>query len=276
MLTGEIPYGEKIETATSPRAFERLDYAPSYHHHPMVPVWMDRAIETAVAIHPRRRYGVLSELLYDLRHPNPRFQNDTTRPLNERVNGPRRSGDEGVALATLLARALLSFGTHRLMHAVPAFWRIHRVHHLDTELSVSTTLRAHPIEFVIGLAIGAPFALLLGLEPWVLAAYELLDVLVTVFSHSNTGLPVSIERWLRYIIVTPDLHRVHHSGRQPETDSNFGAVLPVWDLVFRTFRTVPSQIQATMSLGLDEARGAAANRLGWLLTSALRPARDEG
>lgn len=172
-----------------------------------------------------------------------------------------------VVALTLVLRGFVSFGTHWLMHKVPLFWRVHRVHHLDTELDVTTTVRFHPLEFAIALAPGVPFVVLLGLSPWVLAAYELLDVAVTLWTHANLRLPAAVERVVRYAIVTPDLHRVHHSAWQPETDSNFGAVLPVWDLVFGTFRATPSVPVERMTLGLDEVRGRDAQRPLWLLAS---------
>jgi sterol desaturase/sphingolipid hydroxylase (fatty acid hydroxylase superfamily) len=188
--------------------------------------------------------------------------------------------------ATLLLRGFVSFGTHWLMHHVPLFWRAHRVHHLDTELDVTKTVRFHPLEFAIGLLPGVPLVVLFGLEPWVLAAYELLDVVITLWTHSNVRLPAAVDRILRYAIVTPDLHRIHHSAWQPETDSNFGAVFPVWDLVFGTYRATPSVAFDSMKLGLDEVRGRDAQRppvvaglgaariaaaRGAVLTKALRP-----
>jgi sterol desaturase/sphingolipid hydroxylase (fatty acid hydroxylase superfamily) len=172
-------------------------------------------------------------------------------------------------VVTLLARAFISFFTHYLNHAVPLLWRIHRVHHLDTELDVSTTVRFHPLEFAVGLVPGVPIVLALGLTPWVLMLYELLDVIVTLWSHSNLRVPDSVDKALRYVVVTPDLHRVHHSTWQPETNSNFGAVFPVWDLIFGTFRATPRDGHEQMRLGLDEVRGRDAHRALWLLGPAV-------
>jgi sterol desaturase/sphingolipid hydroxylase (fatty acid hydroxylase superfamily) len=176
-----------------------------------------------------------------------------------------------LVVATLLGRGFISFATHYLMHKVALLWRFHRVHHLDTELDVSTTVRFHPAELFLGLVPGVPLVALLGLTPWVLLLYEVLDAGVNVLSHANVALPRRLERVLRYVIVTPDLHRVHHSSWQTETDSNFGAVFPVWDLVFGTFRATTRQPQESMELGLEEVRDERASRLGWLLVSpALR------
>ena len=175
-----------------------------------------------------------------------------------------------VVMITLLVRGFISFFTHYLNHMVPAFWRVHRVHHLDTELDVSTTVRFHPLEFVIGLLLGLPLIVLFGPSPWVLAGYELLDVVVTLWSHSNIRVPAAIDRRLRYVIVTPDLHRVHHSAWKPETNSNYGAVFPIWDLVFGTFRDTPRDGHEHMQLGLEDVRGTDAQRPLWLLRSVAR------
>ena len=179
--------------------------------------------------------------------------------------------------ANLLARGLISFVTHYLMHKIPLFWAVHRVHHLDTELDVSTTVRFHPAEFLLGLLPGVPMVVALGLDPQLLMVYELLDACVNLFSHANVRMPPAVDRILRYFIVTPDLHRIHHSSWQPETDSNFSAVFPVWDVVFGTFRTEPRQPQETMELGLEEVRDARTTRILWLLWSPLgwrqKPAR---
>lgn len=108
-----------------------------------------------------------------------------------------------------------------------------------------------------------------GLTLWVLMVYELLDVVVTLWSHSNLRLPLAVDRLLRYVIVTPDLHRIHHSVWRPETNSNFGAVFPIWDLVFGTFTTAPRDGHERMRIGLDDVRGRHAQRPLWLLGSVL-------
>jgi sterol desaturase/sphingolipid hydroxylase (fatty acid hydroxylase superfamily) len=183
---------------------------------------------------------------------------------------------EGMPLAvlvtlTLLVRGFISFGTHYLNHKVPFLWRFHRVHHLDTELDVSTTVRFHPLEMAISLVLGLPVVLLFGLSPWVLIFYELLDVSVTLFSHANIRLAPWLARHLRYFIVTPDLHKVHHSTYQPETDSNFSAVFPIWDILLGTFRTETREPLETMAIGLEDVRDPQANSFWWLLASPFLP-----
>jgi sterol desaturase/sphingolipid hydroxylase (fatty acid hydroxylase superfamily) len=118
---------------------------------------------------------------------------------------------------------------------------------------------------LIGLLPGLPIVVAFNLTPSALMLYELLDVAVTLWSHSNRRLPSGVNRVLRYVIVTPDLHRVHHSAWRPETNSNFGAVFPIWDVVFGTFRPAPRAPHERMRLGLDEVRGADAQRPIWLL-----------
>lgn len=177
---------------------------------------------------------------------------------------------------TLLLRGFLSWFTHWLNHKVPLLWRLHRVHHMDTQLDVSATVRFHPLEMPVSALIAVPLVVALGLPPWLLLLYELFDVTVTLFSHSNLKLPVGLERWLRYVIVTPGLHTVHHSSYRPETDSNYSAVFPIWDLLLGTFR---SGERPPAELGLTEYRGSEVDRFGWLLASPLYrspTARPEG
>jgi len=168
---------------------------------------------------------------------------------------------------TLILRGFISFFTHLLAHKVPLFWRVHRVHHLDTAMDVSTTVRVHPFEFIINSIIGLPFIMLFGFPVWGLMLYELFDIVITLFSHSNTSLPKSLEKIVRYFIVTPDLHRIHHSSHQPETDSNYSAVFPIWDVIFGTFRTKTQVPQVHMELGLEEVRDIRTKKPAWLLLS---------
>lgn len=171
---------------------------------------------------------------------------------------------------TLFLRGFVSFATHWLNHKVPLLWRLHRVHHLDMALDVTSTVRFHPLEMPVTALLGLPLIVAFGLSPWALVLYELLDVAVTLFSHANLRVPSIIDRYLRYLIVTPNLHAVHHSARQPETDSNFSAVFPVWDLIFGTFRTRTREPIEHMALGLSSHRGPEVYRIGWLLLSPLR------
>jgi sterol desaturase/sphingolipid hydroxylase (fatty acid hydroxylase superfamily) len=172
----------------------------------------------------------------------------------------------GVAL---LARSFVSYAVHVAMHKVPALWRVHRVHHTDVFLDVSTTVRFHPLEFLIQLGPTALVILGLGLPPWTIMLYELIDTATNLFIHANTRLPVRVEAWLRSVLVTPDLHRVHHSARWPETDSNYGVVVPWWDRLFGTYRAA-ARDPGEMALGLEECQDRRASSFAWLLALPFR------
>lgn len=175
-----------------------------------------------------------------------------------------------LGVLTLLFRGFISFFTHYLAHKIPLFWKIHRVHHLDTEMDVSTTVRFHPFEFIINSIIGIPIVFALGFPAWGLMLYELFDIIITLFSHSNISLPKKTDRILRIFIVTPNLHRIHHSSYQPETDSNYSAVFPIWDIIFGTFKTTSKISPSEMKLGLEEVRDNRTSSVIWLLKSPFK------
>lgn len=124
---------------------------------------------------------------------------------------------------------------HRANHAIPLLWRFHRMHHSDRHMDVTTATRFHLGEHVAGATLRLGVICILGLEVWNLIVYEMLVVAITQFHHADISLG-RIDRWLRLVIVTPDMHKVHHSDWQPETDSNFSTVLSIWDRLARTFR----------------------------------------
>jgi sterol desaturase/sphingolipid hydroxylase (fatty acid hydroxylase superfamily) len=174
-----------------------------------------------------------------------------------------------VALAAgLAARSLVSYATHVAMHKVPLLWRLHRVHHLDTVLDVSTTVRFHPLEFLITVPPTLFAVTALGLPLTAVALYELLDVAIAVISHADLRLPATFDRALRLVFVTPGMHLVHHSADPRETDSNYGAVFAWWDWIFRTYRTGPAAPEA-VQIGLAEWRDGRVNSLRWLLRSPI-------
>lgn len=167
--------------------------------------------------------------------------------------------------AGFLGRAFLSWGTHLLNHKIPFLWAIHRVHHVDTRLDVSTTVRFHPLEFVFTTPITLAGIVLLGAPPVSILIYEVLDAGITVFSHANVRLPWWLDRPLSLLIVTPDVHRVHHSSLQPETDSNYGAVLTIWDRLLGTYRRKQVDALATQETGLSEVQDPRSRNPLWLL-----------
>ena len=153
---------------------------------------------------------------------------------------------------------------HRLSHSVPWLWRLHAVHHSDTEVDATTSYRHHPLESLFTAAVNVPLLLLLGAPVAAVLAYTLLANVVSVFSHANVGLPM-LEHALRHILVTPAFHRVHHAADRPWTDRNFATVFPIFDRLLGTAATLPAQVQQSMTLGLEHFRSAPQQQLGGLL-----------
>ena len=162
---------------------------------------------------------------------------------------------------------------HVLFHAVPALWRLHRVHHADADYDVTTGLRFHPVEIVLSLGIKCAVIAALGAPAVAVLAFEVLLNGASMFNHANARLPVVVDRWLRWLIVTPDMHRVHHSVVPRELNSNFGFNLPWWDRLFGTYRAQPAAGHEAMRIGVDGLQGAEEVRLTRLLTQPLREVR---
>ncbi len=142
-------------------------------------------------------------------------------------------------------------------------------------MDISTTVRFHPVEFLLQAPISAVVILSTGAPPIAVIIYELLDAGINVFSHSNIRLPAWLDRILCKIIVTPHLHRVHHSTRPRETNSNFGATLPVWDLLFGTYKAKSPDELAVQPIGLNEMQDARAYSLWWALSLPFRQLRNQ-
>jgi sterol desaturase/sphingolipid hydroxylase (fatty acid hydroxylase superfamily) len=143
---------------------------------------------------------------------------------------------------------------HVMVHAVPALWRLHRVHHADLDFDVTTGSRFHPLEILLSMLIKFAVILLLGPPLLAVVIFEVLLNATSMFNHSNVRLPLPIDRILRLFIVTPDMHRVHHSHLQHETNSNFGFNLSIWDRLFGTYRDQPQDGHAGMTIGIDTFR----------------------
>ena len=168
-------------------------------------------------------------------------------------------------LLAILVFEFIAYWFHRALHTVPWLWRIHAVHHSDTELDVTTTYRNHPLELLVNAPLTIPIILLLGFPVAVVVAYQLIKTSVSVVAHSNIRLPSATDRFLRYLIVTPDYHRLHHCSERRFTDSNFCAAVPLFDYLFGTARTRPYADHATMELGLSYFRTPRDSRLDSLL-----------
>jgi sterol desaturase/sphingolipid hydroxylase (fatty acid hydroxylase superfamily) len=177
---------------------------------------------------------------------------------------------------TILARSLISYGLHVLAHRVPLLWRMHRVHHSDTAVDLSTGVRHHPLELLFAATCHAAAAFLLGLSVPALIAYETTAVALTFWSHANLRLPTGVERLAAFVLVTPAAHHVHHSARRTETDSNYGEVLMFWDWLFGTLHRRDHREVAAMPIGLGGEHDAAAPSLVRQLALPFRRERTPG
>ena len=161
---------------------------------------------------------------------------------------------------------------HVMFHAIPALWRFHRMHHADQEIDVTTGVRFHPIEILMSLGIKFGVVAALGAPAVSVVIFEVLLNATSMFNHSNVRMPVWLDRWLRWIVVTPDMHRVHHSIVVRETNSNFGFNLPWWDRLFGTYRDQPDAGHKAMTIGIEQFREPTEQRLDRMLT---QPFRDD-
>ena len=143
---------------------------------------------------------------------------------------------------------------HVLFHAVPALWRLHMVHHADLDYDLTTGLRFHPVEIVISMGIKLAAVVVLGPSPLAVVVFEIVLNGAAMFNHGNIFIPSSVDRWLRYLLVTPDMHRVHHSIYPTETNTNFGFNLPWWDRLLGTYRAQPRDGHEGMTIGLLQFR----------------------
>jgi sterol desaturase/sphingolipid hydroxylase (fatty acid hydroxylase superfamily) len=160
-------------------------------------------------------------------------------------------------VAVVLSVAALDFVIylqHVMFHAVPALWRLHRVHHADLDFDLTTGLRFHPIEIVLSMLIKFAAVVVLGPPALAVIIFEVLLNATAVFNHANLRLPVGLDRVLRLFVVTPDMHRVHHSVNAHETNSNFGFSIPWWDRLFGTYKAQPDDGHVSMTIGLDKLR----------------------
>jgi len=171
-----------------------------------------------------------------------------------------------------LALDLVIYAQHVVFHKVPLLWRLHRMHHADLDVDVSTGVRFHPFEILISMLIKIAVVIALGIPAVAVLLFEVVLNATSMFNHSNVAMPGWLDRGLRLVLVTPDMHRVHHSVLRHETDSNFGFNLPWWDRLFRTYRAEPEAGHATMTVGLPIFRDPRELRLDRLLT---QPFRDD-
>src|SRR4051812_31713987 len=167
---------------------------------------------------------------------------------------------------------LAIYGQHFAFHKVPLLWRLHRMHHADLDIDVSTGLRFHPIEIILSMLIKIAIVILIGVPAIAVIAFEVVLNATSMFNHSNAAMPLWLDRIVRMLVVTPDMHRVHHSVLRHETDSNFGFNLPWWDRLFGTYCPQPQAGHDCMTIGLPIFRNPQELRLDRLIT---QPFRDD-
>ncbi len=182
------------------------------------------------------------------------------------------------AWAVLLSVLLLDFAIylqHVMFHAVPVLWRLHRMHHADLDYDVTTGARFHPVEIILSMLIKFGVIAVLGAPALAVVIFEVLLNATAMFNHGNVRLPLGVDRVLRLLVVTPDMHRVHHSVHRDETDSNFGFNLPWWDRLCGTYRPQPRDGHEAMTIGIPDFRDPrrVAGLLGMLLLPFLNRER---
>lgn len=171
---------------------------------------------------------------------------------------------------TVLALDLAIYAQHVAMHKVPVLWRLHRVHHADVDVDVTTGVRFHPIEYLLSLGLKAALVAAIGAPVGAVILFEVLLNATSMFNHANLELSAGADRAVRLLLVTPDMHRVHHSVEREEADHNYGFNVPWWDRVFGTYKAQPDGSHETMTLGVSQFREAEEQRLDRLLAQPFR------
>ena len=173
-------------------------------------------------------------------------------------------------VVSLLVLDLAIYLQHVMFHAVPALWRLHRMHHADLEFDVTTGLRFHPVEILLSMGIKLGVVAALGPPAIAVLVFEVLLNATAMFNHSNLRLPLGLDRVLRWFVVTPDMHRVHHSIHPNETNSNFGFNFPWWDRLLGTYTPQPREGHEAMTIGIEQFRTVGDLRLDRMLVQPLK------
>jgi sterol desaturase/sphingolipid hydroxylase (fatty acid hydroxylase superfamily) len=166
---------------------------------------------------------------------------------------------------SVIALDFVIYLQHVLFHAVPVLWRLHMVHHADLDFDVTTGVRFHTIEILMSMLIKMAAVVCLGAPAVAVLIFEVVLNATSMFNHGNVRLPAWLDRVLRFVVVTPEMHRVHHSIYRWETNSNFGFNLPWWDLLLGTYRSQPVEGHEGMTIGLEQFRDDRVERLHWML-----------
>jgi len=178
-------------------------------------------------------------------------------------------------VTALLALDLAIWFQHLVSHKVPVFWRLHQVHHADRDIDVTTAVRFHPVEIALSMLWKIVVVIPLGASPFAVFLFEVILNACAMFNHANIALPAWLDRALRLFIVTPDMHRVHHSVLYREHDRNYGFNLSLWDRLFRTYLAQPEAGHQGMTIGLPPYQSEAPTRFGWSLWLPFRQQKPE-
>lgn len=178
-------------------------------------------------------------------------------------------------LIALVVLDLAIWFQHLVSHKVPLLWRLHQMHHADVDIDVTTAIRFHPVEIALSMIWKIIVVSALGASPEAVLLFEIILNGCAMFNHANVALPKSVDRVLRLVIVTPDMHRVHHSIYRQEHDSNYGFNLSIWDRIFSTYTAQPRDGHDGMAIGLSPYQNEAPTGLGWSLGLPFRPLKRE-
>ena len=178
--------------------------------------------------------------------------------------------------ASLVLLDLAIWAQHLASHKIPVLWRLHKVHHADRDIDVTTAVRFHPIEIGLSMLWKIVVVLVLGAPPLAVFLFEVILNACAMFNHANVALPGWADAILRLVVVTPDMHRVHHSVRRREHDSNYGFNLSLWDRLFRTYTAQPEGGHQGMTIGLNTYQTEEPSKLGWSLVLPFRRPSSRG
>ena len=173
-------------------------------------------------------------------------------------------------IMSIILLDLAIYWQHRLMHIIPLFWRLHQVHHSDIEYDISTGLRFHPVEIILSYLFKYLLVLLIGAPMVAIIIFEIILNATAMFNHSNLKIPLKVDKILRLFIVTPDMHRVHHSINRKETDRNYGFNIPLWDYIFKSYTAQPKDGHQNMLIGVDKFRSSKQQQFLQLLAQPIR------
>ncbi|MDZ7905609.1 MAG: sterol desaturase family protein [Cypionkella sp.] len=173
-------------------------------------------------------------------------------------------------IAAVLFLDFAVWAQHLISHKVPLFWRFHQMHHADRDIDVSTALRFHPFEILASMLLKIGLVYAIGAPPVAVLTFEIILNGTAMFNHANLALPPAVDRALRMVLVTPDMHRVHHSDIRAECDNNYGFALSIWDRIFDTYTAQPKLGHDAMIVGLKKWQNEDPSKLGWSLMLPFR------